>query len=408
MKLDGKSFGCGLLAGVLLSLGLVAGAGVIGFLAYRSIEASTADVKPPPPLESIPAAGDPIVTDALKPILIEHNVPALAAALLTSEGIQFMGGVGFRKRGSDVPVQLGDHWHLGSDGKAMTATLIARLVERGDLRWDARMDEVFPDLADVFHADMKAVTLELLLTHRAGLPPNLSLLRYQGQDVRKLRRRAVKEYLGDAPSHPPGSEKVYSNLGYIIAGAAVEATLDKTWEEAMREDVFGPLKMDTAGFGGTGTEGEIDQPWPHGDNGAPKPSNGPEMDNPPVMGPAGRIHCSMADWAKFVQDQLRGARGEPGTLLKPETYARLHTPPADGDYAFGWGVTERDWGGGRVLQHGGDNTMNHANVWIAPHRNFAVIACVNQGGDTAFEATDAAVSALIRLWESREAEAAAP
>ena len=124
------------------------------------------------------------------------------------------------------------------------------------------------------------------------------------------------------------------------------------------------------------------------------------MDNPPVMGPAGRIYCSIQDWAKFVQDQLRGARGE-SALLKPATYQTLHTPPFGGDYALGWITAQRGWGGGKVLNHGGDNTMNCANVWIAPQRDFAIFVCVNQSGDTAFKATDEAVGALIKLHEGK-------
>jgi CubicO group peptidase (beta-lactamase class C family) len=124
------------------------------------------------------------------------------------------------------------------------------------------------------------------------------------------------------------------------------------------------------------------------------------MDNPPVMGPAGRVHCSIQDWARFVQDQLRGARGEPA-LLKPETYPKLQTPPFGDDYALGWIVAQRGWGGGTVLNHGGDNTMNFANVWVAPKKNFAILVCVNQSGDTAFRASDEAVGDLIKLLQSR-------
>jgi CubicO group peptidase (beta-lactamase class C family) len=274
------------------------------------------------------------------------------------------------------------------------------------LDWNTTMAEAFPELAEKFHPDMRTVTLHQLLSHRSGLPPNLSLLRYQGQDVRALRRRAVKEYLANAPSHPPGSNYEYSNLGYIIAGAVVEEVLDQTWENTIRKELFEPLGMTTAGFGGTGTPGEIDQPWPHDKQGNPMPKNGPATDNPPVMGPAGRVHCSIQDWAKFVQDQLRGARGATNALLQPTSYTQLHTPPADAGYALGWRVTERDWGGGTVLQHSGDNTMNHANVWIAPKRDFAILVCVNQGGDTAFRASDAAVGAMIKLWENKQRAAA--
>jgi hypothetical protein len=154
--------------------------------------------------------------------------------------------------------------------------------------------------------------------------------------------------------------------------------------------------MKSAGFGGTGMLGRIDEPWPHTADGQPTSQNGPEMDNPPVMGPAGRVHCSIQDWGRFIQDELRGARGEPA-LLKPASYQTMQTPPFGGDYALGWLVGQRDWAGGKALNHGGDNTMNLANVWVAPGRDFAILVCVNQSGDAAFKASDEAVGALIDL-----------
>ena len=54
-----------------------------------------------------------------------------------------------------------------------------------------------------------------------------------------------------------------------------------------------------------------------------------------------------------------------------------------------------------MLTHAGDNTMNYANVWIAPQRDFAILVCVNQGGDTAFKATDRAVVALMKLLDPK-------
>jgi hypothetical protein len=83
--------------------------------------------------------------------------------------------------------------------------------------------------------------------------------------------------------------------------------------------------------------------------------------------------------------------------LKSDAYQKLYTPPFGGDYALGWSVAERSWGGGKVLNHAGDNTMNYANVWIAPQRDFAIIACVNQSGKAGSTATDEAVVALMKL-----------
>jgi CubicO group peptidase (beta-lactamase class C family) len=296
----------------------------------------------------------------------------------------------------EIAATLNDQWHLGSDTKAMTATLVAKLVEKGRLRWDSTVAEVFPDLSAGFHSETRTITVIQLLSHRSGLKPNPDLIAYGGADGAKERLRVVKDGLSKAPQHKPGMHYEYSNLGYAIAGAITERITGKSWEQAMRDEVFSPLGMTSVGFGGTGTPGHADQPWGHHQDGQPVEGNGPAMDNPPVLSPAGRVHCTIQDWARFIADQLRGARGEPA-LLQPATYQKLHTPPFGGEYALGWLVVERDWAGGTALNHGGDNTMNCANVWVAPRRDFAVLVCINQSGDTAFQASDEAVGALIKL-----------
>ncbi|HEY9175203.1 MAG TPA: serine hydrolase domain-containing protein [Verrucomicrobiae bacterium] len=379
---------------------------VVATYGGRTCQAATGDRQPAAGSTAVknsaicPATGDPAATNLLVAIRQKHDVPAIAAALVTSRDIRVVGVAGVRKRGTDVPATLNDLWHLGSETKAMTATLVARLVEQKRLKWETTVAEVFPELADKFHPDRRGITLLHLLSHRSGLRPNLDLGRFLGDDVKQLRLRAVREELAKAPTHAPGSHYEYSNLGYIIAGAMVERVTGKTWEEAMREEVFTPLKMTRAGFGGTGTRGQIDQPWPHHADGKPLPENGPAMDNPPVMGPAGRVHGTIQDWAKFIQDQLRGARGEPA-LLSAASYQKLHTPPFDGEYALGWLVVKRDWAGGAALNHTGDNTMNFANAWVAPQRDFAILVCVNQSGNRGFKASDEAVSALIALHAGR-------
>jgi len=343
-----------------------------------------------------PAVGHPAVTNLLAPIRGKYQVPAMAAALVTSKGLVTAGVVGTRKRGVEIPATLNDQWHLGSDTKAMTATLVAKLVERGRLKWESTVADVFPDLAPGFHPVARTITVLELLSHRSGLMPNPDLIAYGGADGTKERLRLVKETLRKAPPHKPGTHYEYSNLGYAIVGAITERITDKSWEQAMRDELFGPLGMTSVGFGGMGTPGLVDQPWGHYADGQPVASNGPAMDNPPVLSPAGRVHCTIQDWAKFITDQLRGDRGEPA-LLQPVTYQKLHTPPFGGEYGLGWLVVERDWAGGTALNHGGDNTMNCANVWVAPRRDFAVLVCINQSGDTAFRASDEAVGALIEL-----------
>jgi len=336
------------------------------------------------------------VTDRLEEIRSTHQVPSIAGALVTSEGITLAGVVGVRKRDTGIASTLQDTWHLGSETKAMTAMCVARLAEQGRLTWETTVADVFPDLSAGLNQKFKVVTLRQLLSHHAGLPANLDLSEYTGEPAPAKRRLAVQQELAKAPMHEPGTTYHYSNLGYIIVGAMIEQITGQSWEEIIKEEIFDLLGMTTVGFGGTGTPGHVDQPWGHGDEGQPVPSNGPTVDNPPVMGPAGRVHCTLGDWGRFVADMLKGLRGE-DALLSAESYQTLATPQFGSTYGLGWVVTQRAWGGGTVLTHAGSNTMNYATVWIAPKRNFAILVCVNQGGDRAANACDAATQALIDL-----------
>jgi len=284
-----------------------------------------------------PGMGDAEIAKILLGVRERHQVPAMAAALVTSGGLQKVAAVGVRKRGTQVQVTMDDLWHLGSDTKIMTASLAAIMIEQGKLRWTSTVSEIFPERTPSFDPHLRDVSLLQLLSHRAGIAANLDYAALQKfGSVHDQRLEAVKEGLSGKPVSSPGSEFLYSNLGYIIAGAMIERVSGEDWETGLRTYIFSPLAMDSAGFGGLGTPGKIDQPWGHGLKGQPADRNGPDADNPPVLGPAGRVHCTIQDWARFATDQLRGARGEPA-LLKPEFYGMLQTTHFGGDYALGWG-----------------------------------------------------------------------
>ena len=341
----------------------------------------------------------------LEPILKKFDLPALAGAIVTSKGLAAVGAVGVRKYGTDTPVTVNDQFHLGSDTKAMTATLLATLVEEGKLSWTTTLEQAFPELVSKMNPTHRKVTLGQLLSHRAGFTDDSWPKGKTFGDMyalpgtpREQRAAYVAMVLTEPPAAEPGSKYLYSNRSYAVAGAIAEKVANDSWESLMQKRIFQPLGMQTCGFGAMGTPGntdakKIDQPWQHKLlltwHRPIEP--GPQADNPPVIGPAGTVHCSIIDWGKFLTAHLRGEQGLPG-ILKPETFKRLHTPPY-GDYAFGWLVLDRPWAGGRVFNHAGSNTMNYAVVWMAPAKDFAVLVMTNQG-DT-FDACDAAATALI-------------
>ncbi len=327
----------------------------------------------------------------------KYNLPSLVGTIVTSQGAGEIIVTGVRKAGTEVTVTANDKWHLGSDTKVMTTCLLATLIEAKKLKWETTMAEVFPEQAKAMSPELQKVSLLHLLSHRAGLPPNLMWRSFAkpGKSL-KEQRAAVIEQVATIKLHSePGTKYEYSNLGYVVAGAIAEKISGQSWEELMQKVIFEPLGMKSAGFGGLGTPGQIDQPWPHGADGKPMEKNGPEMDNAAVLGPAGTVHCTLSDWAKFIADQLRGARGQK-SLLKPESYKQIQTTHFEGDYALGWLAVDRKWGNGKVLNHAGSNTMNYALAWVAPLRDAAFLVCTNMGGNNATKATDEITGQMIK------------
>lgn len=106
----------------------------------------------------------------LEKVRAKHGLPALAAAVVKDGAIIAAGAVGVRAHGTDVKVTIEDRFHLGSDTKAMTATLAAMLVEEGKLRWDSTIGEVLGGDVPGINPKLGAVTLEQLLSHSSGIP----------------------------------------------------------------------------------------------------------------------------------------------------------------------------------------------------------------------------------------------
>ena len=344
------------------------------------------------------------LSELLEPIVAEHDVPGMVAGLVVGDQLVEVGSAGVRRRGRDVKLTVDDQFHLGSCTKAMTASLCAVLVEQGKLSWDMSLKDVFGERVS---GSLEDITLEQLLQHRSGLTGEMMsdgiflLMRLHSGAARDARALVLSRLSSLPLEAKPGEKYIYSNFGYMLAGHMAEEVTDDDWETLMRRHIFEPLKMKSAGFGPPGEAQDLTQPRGHFALGQPiEPSW--MADNPASIGPAGTVHCNIADWARFVGWHLQGTQGR-AELLQAETFKRLHTPTATSPeeeaglgYAAGWRILERPWGEGRVLMHGGSNTMWQAVVWMAPNRDFAVLVACNQGGEKAGLACDQAASAVIR------------
>ena len=343
-------------------------------------------------VEAADAPSNEQLATELEVIRSKHGVPALFSGILIGDELCARAAVGKRKHGAEDSVTIDDRIHLGSCTKAMTATLIAQLVEEGKLEFDSKLGEIFSEVSDEFDPANREITLWQLMSHRSGLEPNApwGLINLMG-DPPAARAALVKLALKNKVARPIGGEFVYSNVGFTLAGAVAEKVTHRDWEDLMRERIFTPLEMGTAGFGPPGVGELNDEPWGH-------LRNGDEIqplraDNPPVIGPAGTAHCSLPDWAKFAAVHLAGERGA-GNLLRADTFRTLHTPKPSESYAAGWIVTNDPKLGGRVITHGGSNTMWLCVVAIIPDRNCALLAASNEGPPTGAKAVQEALERM--------------
>jgi CubicO group peptidase (beta-lactamase class C family) len=337
----------------------------------------------------------------LEPIRKEAKLPSMAAAVVTGDKITRSGVSGLRKRGEATAVTINDKYHIGSCTKMMTATLAAILIEQGKLNWDTTIGDVLLKQIPKMHADYRSGTIEQLLAHVGGPPTKAptkawaQAWKQQGSESPVHQRRAfVTALVQEKPSYTPGSATQYSNQGYAIAGHMLETVCRQSWETLMREYIFLPLQMTSAGFRAPCSPDVLDHPWGHTHLHAVAPE--PKGDNPDAIGPAGTVHASIEDWAKFARFHLQR---KPGTLIKhATTFERLHaTLPKSGSHAVGgWLAHDINHLGGPCIQMTGSNTMWFALLWILPTYDTAIVVATNSGQAHAFTACDKVVVALIK------------
>lgn len=271
-----------------------------------------------------------------------------------------------------------DRFHIGSVSKPISATVIATLVEDRLLGWDSTIAGVLPDLADRINPIYREITLEQLLSHRAGILPweedeEIALAPVVTGTPTQQRRAATLWLLSQAPVAEPGTEHVYSNAGYTVAVAMAEEVAGAAWEVLVQERLAKPLNMKSLDFGWP-AKGHPEQPWGHqatpGGFVPHSPDDAYQLG--PLLAPAGDLHMNISDLARFAQLHLAGLQGK-ARLLTTETYRKLHAPI--GDYALGWNVRES------ADHHLGGAGTFLAAIWVSKARNVAVVMASNADAD---------------------------
>jgi len=342
----------------------------------------------PPVRDETQAHLEAVIETAIR----NHGFPAAAAAVITSKDVHVV-AMGRRRVDHPDQVTVGDRFGLGSNTKAVTATMLGALVERGVLRWDTTLAAAFPDLP--MRPEYRAVTLRQMLTHRAGLPPRTSAeafqraLTFNTTDLASGRLAFATAVLSEPPVNVPGTETRYSNADFAIAALMAERATHESWQQLVTELVCMPLRI-PCGFGPPAAT-DPNQPWGHSRASGTLTPVDPTTAGVSAMQGAGGLSLSIEGYATFLQMHLRGLRGEDTAALRAGTVRELHTP--DGRYALGWGIQE--YAGARSSIHAGGNGQFYALVAIQPERDRAVAFLTNDGGDDVEAQASAILKALL-------------
>lgn len=326
----------------------------------------------------------------------ERELVGLAAMVMVDGQVVASAVDGERKVWSSVPLEISDRWHLGGIAKSITATMIARLIESGQMKWTDTVGEIFPEGS--VHEDWKPVTLRQLLTDTAGAPQNFPqevLLQRPaiGRPSAEARRKAVLNVIAEQPAYSPGNKFEYSNVGYAIAAAMAEKVTGASWDELVKREVFDPLELAEAGFGPPKSDNvTLEQPRGHSSLVGKKYAVDDESGNSLIRGPSGGVHMSLQNLCDFANEHLVGELGA-GKLLSAQAYEQLHRAERGG-YACGWLKREPSaelpftsyW-------HNGSNTMWYALVVYIPEKKMVVAVASNDGD---FEQAEAAAWEIVK------------
>lgn len=309
-----------------------------------------------------------------------YHIPEISYAVVDNKNIFEIEALGNHSAELPDAATLDDRFHIGSNTKAMTAFIIAKYVEKGKLNWNTKLFDIFPDWKAKSNKGYFNITLQELLSHRAGIVP------FQGFDdpvipdfkgnAREKRRQFAQFVLTLEPVKMDAENPfVYSNADYTLATQMLEKVTGKTWEQLVDQVFNRDLHLN------------VQLSWPenqlHHDTWGHRFENGKLVPVPSntdfhldYTEPAGDINIRLKDYVKFIQLNLSGLLGN-DNYLKSATYKFIHA--GIDSYSLGWfNIYENNT---ELSTHSGTATTYYTLVHINRTQNKAFIIFTNSYSD---------------------------
>jgi CubicO group peptidase (beta-lactamase class C family) len=289
---------------------------------------------------------------------------------------------GVREAGKPEPVNADTVFQLASVSKPIASTVVAALVGRGLVCWDAPVSKYDSDFALSDRYVTRNVTFADLLSHRSGLPDHGG----DELDDNGFGRDQIQRRLRQLRLYPFRGQFFYTNQGFTAAALAAAKAYGKSWEETSAEVLYRPLGM-------TSTS-SLYSDFIH----APNRSSIHIWENggwvakyrrqPDAQSPAGGVSSSardMAQWMKLlVGHGTFGGQQVVGKNALDESHRPLlvnsRADTADqrsGFYGIGWGTPIDDMGRVRWSHSGAFGLGASTNVTILPADELGITVLVN-------------------------------
>ena len=318
------------------------------------------------------------LTPGIQVVVVRYGAPVVDQA------------IGLARRDPPTPVTPQTLFYSWSVAKPVTAMTIHLLVERGQLRLDDPIVNIWPEFGQHGKA---SVTVRHMLTHRGGFPTTPEALDWTKLEDWETAVRAME----DAKLEwEPGTAVEYHelNFGWVL-GEVVRRVDGRQIEIFGRDEFFEPLRMCDSFLKITAAElprtVELIAP-----NDFDLGAHAANFFNMPFLRqsviPAGGLHTTARDVARFYQMLLNGGELERVRVVKPETVAQALTPsfqPGDRERntnrlshrAHGFdlgGYPECAWGGTKSSSTTfGHNGFATNAAWADPERELVCVILNN-------------------------------
>lgn len=322
--------------------------------------------------------------DYCRQALSDWKVPGLALAVIRDGEIVLARGYGVRELGKNAPVNENTVFSIASCTKSFTAAMLGKLVDQNKLRWDDFISHHLPELTAFGEAGRPEPSLRHALQHRTGLPSSNMLWRSGVFTADEILNRILRL----TPLALPGEKFIYNNVMYLAAARAAERASGWKWNDFIQAEFFEPLEMRSTLPDNAQLASLQNVAVPHATvDGQVMVA---ERYCPNVIAPAGAIHSTAADMARWLVLHLQRGRFAGRPVLSAERIDEMHRPiepgPAESRptgvprapihrYGLGWFVN--DHAEKRVVEHSG--VQNGFVSWMAmiPQTRMGVVILSN-------------------------------